>query len=74
MIGKDIHDFAKVLWPINRSITGEGVRTTLKQIKSHLPDLEIKSLPSGTKVFVWKIPKECIVNDAYFTSPSGEKV
>lgn len=74
MIGKDIHDFAKLLWPINRSITGEGVRATLKQIKSHLPDLEIKSLPSGTKVFDWKIPKEWIVNDAYIISPSGEKI
>ena len=48
MIGSEIHKFAKELWPINRSITGEGVRLTLERIKLHLPDLEIKSVPSGT--------------------------
>ena len=45
MIGNKIHKFAKELWPINRSITGEGVRLTLEKIKFHLPDLEIKSVP-----------------------------
>ena len=46
MIGKKIHKFAKELWPINRSITGKGVRQTLELIKSHLPDFEIKEIPS----------------------------
>ena len=74
MIGKDIHEFAKELWPINRSITGEGVRTTLDQIKKHLPDLEIKSVSSGTKVFDWVVPKEWLVKEAYIVSPNGEKI
>ncbi len=74
MIGAQIHDFAKQLWPINRSITGEGVRATLEQIKLHLPDLNIKSVPSGTAVFDWNIPKEWIANEAYIISPSGEKI
>jgi len=74
MIGKDIHDFAKQLWSINRSITGEGVRTTLNHIQQHLPNLEIKSVPSGTKVFDWTIPKEWSVNQAYIITPSGEKI
>ena len=64
MIGNKIHEFAKELWPINRSITGEGVRLTLEKIKFHLPDLEIKAVPSGTAVFDWTIPEEWIVNDA----------
>ena len=74
MIGNDIHNFAKQLWPINRSITGEGVRTTLDQIKQHLPDLEIKSVRSGTEVFDWIVPKEWLVKEAYIISPNGEKI
>ena len=74
MIGKMIHKFAKELWPINRSITGKGVRQTLELIKSHLPDFEIKEIPSGTNVFDWTIPKEWIVNDAYIITPSGERI
>jgi len=73
MIGDDIHKFAKQLWPINRSITGEGVRTTLSLIQRHLPNLKIKSVPSGTRAFDWKVPKEWHVEDAYIITPSDEK-
>jgi aminopeptidase-like protein len=73
-IGKDIHNFAKELWPINRSITGEGVRQTLERISKHLPTLEIKSIPTGTKVFDWTVPQECSVKEAYIITPSGEKI
>lgn len=73
-IGREIHNFAKQLWPINRSITGEGVRTTLDQIKKHLPDLEVKSVQSGSKVFDWIVPKEWLVNEAYIVSPDNEKI
>ena len=48
MIGRQIHDFAKVLWAINRSLTGEGVRETLRLIQGLLPKMEIKSVDSGT--------------------------
>ena len=51
MIGDNIYKFAEELWPINRSITGEGVRETLGRIKAHLPKLKIKSISSGTAVF-----------------------
>ena len=74
MIGNEIHEFAKELWPINRSITGEGVRATLNQVKQHLPDLEIKSVPSGTEVFDWVVPKEWHPIEAYIITPSGEKI
>ena len=74
MIGDNIHKFAKELWPINRSITGDGVRETLDRIKVHLPKLEIKSIPSGTPVFDWIIPQEWSVNEAYIISPSGTKI
>ena len=65
MIGEDIHKFAKELWPLNRSITGQGVRETLERIKVHLPILQIKSVPSGTDVFDWTIPKEWGINDGF---------
>jgi len=74
MIGSKIHNFAKQLWPINRSITGEGVRITLDHIKQHLPDLEIKSIPTGTAVFDWKVPKEWHASEAYIITPNGEKI
>ena len=74
MIGKSIHNFAKQLWPINRSITGEGVRASLNLIKEHLPDLGIKSVPSGTEVFDWTVPKEWHATEAYIITPDGEKI
>ena len=73
-IGQEIHSFAKKLWPINRSITGEGVRATLNQVKQYLPDLEIKSIPSGTEVFDWVVPKEWHPTEAYIITPSGDKI
>ena len=72
-IGSEIHEFARELWPINRSITGEGVRETLKKISHHLPTLDIKSVPSGTKVFDWEIPNEWYINEAYIIMPNGKK-
>jgi aminopeptidase-like protein len=72
-IGNEIHQFASELWNINRSITGEGVRKTLSKIKGHLPALEIKSIPSGTKVFDWTIPKEWKIKNAYIIDPNGNR-
>ena len=75
MIGYQIHNFAKKLWKINRSITGEGVRETLEKIKKeHLQYLNIESVPSGTKVFDWVVPLEWHVSEAYIITPGGKKI
>ena len=74
MIGNDIHNFAKQLWKINRSITGEGVRETLDRIRCHLPSLKVNSVATGTKVFDWVVPREWYVNEAYIITPNGEKI
>ena len=74
MIGKEIHNFAVKLWPLNRSITGEGLRETLKEISEHLPDLKIKSFKSDLKVFDWTVPEEWHVNEAYIIDPEGKKI
>lgn len=73
-LGNNIHDFARELWPINRSITGDGVRETLKRILQHLPTLNIKSVSSGSKVFDWEIPKEWHVKHAFIVMPNGKKI
>ncbi len=74
MIGNEIYNFARELWPLNRSLTGDGVRETLKKISNHLPNLNIYSIPTGTQVFDWIIPKEWKVRSAYIISPSGKKI
>jgi len=74
MLGNQIHQLATELWPINRSVTGEGVRQTLEIIKRQIPELNIVDIPSGTQVFDWTIPKEWRVKDAYIITPSGKKI
>lgn len=74
MIGNKIYKFAKELWPLNRSITGDGLRNTLQRISRHLPALQIKSVLSGTKVFDWTVPKEWSVSEAYIITPNGKKI
>ena len=74
MIGQKIYDFAVQLWPLNRSLTGEGVRKTLDKIRNHLPNMVVSSIASGTKVFDWTIPKEWYVNEAYIVKPNGRKI
>ena len=74
MIGKEIHKFASELWPLNRSLTGEGVRETLDKILKHVPNLVVKSVPSQTQVFDWTVPQEWAVREAYIITPSGKKI
>lgn len=74
MIGKEIHDLAKELFPLNRSITGDGVRQTLKILKDIVPELSINEVNSGTKVFDWVVPEEWRVNEAYIIDPEGNKI
>lgn len=58
------------LFPICRSITGEGIRESLEVFGQHMP-LEIKSIPTGTTVFDWTIPKEWTLNRATLIAPDG---
>ncbi|MFB2593763.1 DUF4910 domain-containing protein [Paracoccus sp. p4-l81] len=71
MIGQQIHDLATRLWPINRSLTGEGVRETLRILQEYLPDLTIHEIPTGEQVFDWTVPKEWHVNEAWIKGPDG---
>jgi len=71
--GQSLHDLVRLLYPICRSITGEGVRQTLRHLQQHIP-LEICEVPSGTKVFDWTVPLEWNIRDAYIATAAGERV
>ena len=68
--GKAMLDLIAELYPICRSITGNGVRETLRRIQKHIP-LDMHEVPSGTKVFDWTVPLEWNVSDAYIKNESG---
>ena len=65
---------AKILFPLNRSLTGKGNLETLNILKKVCKNIKIKKYKSGKKVYDWKIPLEWTVNDAYIKTPSGEKI
>ncbi len=71
--GEEMHAFMRELYPICRSITGEGLRRTLAAIGARLP-LQMSEVPTGTEVFDWTVPKEWNLRDAYLKGPGGEKV
>jgi aminopeptidase-like protein len=68
-----MYDLIVKLFPICRSITGNGVRKTLSIIHEHIP-LEIHEIPSGTEVYDWIIPDEWNISDAYIKNPNNEKI
>jgi aminopeptidase-like protein len=72
-IGQEMYKLMADLFPICRSITGNGVRETFKIIKDYVP-LKIHEIPTGTEVFDWTVPKEWNIKDAYIKNSKGEKV
>lgn len=73
VVGKGLHEFAAELFPICRSITGDGIRRTLSMIGERIP-LKIHEMPSGTQVFDWTIPNEWNIQDAYIVCPDGTRI
>ena len=63
-----------ILFPITRSLTGKGIRTTLNIIKNEFPELRIYKIPSRTKVFDWNIPDEWNVSEAYVLDKDSNKI
>lgn len=61
------------LWPIPRSLTGNGVRATLKVLGEEVPIRRLE-VPSGTRAFDWTVPKEWNIRDAYVKDSSGKKL
>ena len=72
--GEYAYNLARELFPICRSITGNGVRQTLKILQREVPELTINEVPSGTKVFDWTVPKEWNITDAWVKDKRGNKI
>jgi aminopeptidase-like protein len=72
-VGREMHALATELYPLCRSITGEGLRQTLRTIQRHVP-LDMREVPSGTPVFDWTVPNEWNIRDAYIKNARGERV
>lgn len=72
--GKEMYNLLKELFPICRSITGNGVRKTLNILQREIPLLKMYEVPSGTKCFDWEIPLEWNIKDAYVIDPEGKKI
>ncbi|EAK9937863.1 DUF4910 domain-containing protein [Campylobacter lari] len=72
-----MYELACELFPICRSITGEGFRQSLKILDEAMRGggiLKIHSIASGSKVFDWEVPAEWEINDAFIITPNGEKI
>jgi aminopeptidase-like protein len=72
--GPSMLGLAKRLFPISRSITGDGVRETLAVLGEQIPELEVVEVPTGTAVLDWTVPQEWNIVDAYILDPSGRKI
>lgn len=72
--GARAYALAVELFPICRSITGRGVRQTLRTIQRELPELTLHEVPSGTKCFDWTVPDEWTINEAYIECPDGKRI
>lgn len=72
--GEEMHARARRLFPICRSITGQGVRDTLAILREELPNLRLHEVPSGTSALDWTVPPEWNIRSARLTGPDGETI
>jgi len=73
-LGVQMHELCCELFPICRSITGDGFRQSLAILSRNLPNLKTIEVPTGTKCFDWEVPKEWNIKEAYVIDPNGEKI
>lgn len=74
-VGEQLHRLLTLLFPLNRSLTGDGVRQSLALWREHcLPELQIHEVASGTECFDWTVPDEWNVREAYIVGPDGRRV
>ena len=77
--GQAMYGLADKIFLYCRSITGQGVRDTLADLKEYIgadngPELEIHEVPCGTKVFDWTVPKEWVIRSAYIEDEAGNRI
>lgn len=71
-VGNVMYNLAERLYPICRSITGNGFRQSLAIIREILPEIQVTEIPSGTQVFDWTVPKEWNIHGGWIKKKSGE--
>lgn len=71
--GRIAFSLVEALYPICRSITGNGIRESLHLLQETLP-ITLREIPSGTKVFDWVVPDEWNIRDAYIMNGKGERI
>ena len=72
--GEQIYCLLERLFPVCRSITGDGVRETLRILQEVVPEIEMYEVPSGTVVFDWEVPLEWNIIDAYIDDLDGNRI
>jgi aminopeptidase-like protein len=72
-VGQDIYSLIESLYPICRSITGDGFRRSMRILQNQIP-LELHEVPTGTQVFDWVVPKEWNIHEAWIKNARGEKI
>lgn len=73
-IGDEMHALMARLWPICRSLSGQGVRDSLDILGGELPGLRRLDVKSGEKCFDWVVPDEWTIRDAYLVAPDGSRI
>ncbi len=69
-----MYQLCEKMFPICRSITGDGFRATLAVLRGVVPDIIVHEVPSGTKVFDWTVPKEWRIKDGWIKNSQGKKI
>ncbi|WP_030381122.1 MULTISPECIES: DUF4910 domain-containing protein [unclassified Streptomyces] len=72
-VGEEMHALVERLYPLCRSITGDGVRETLRIVDEYVP-LQVHEVPTGTQVLDWTVPREWNIRDAYIADADGRRV
>ena len=73
-LGREMYGLVAELYPICRSITGDGLRRTLRVLQREAPPLTIHEVPTGTAALDWEIPREWNIRDAWVANAGGERV
>ncbi|MFE1237226.1 DUF4910 domain-containing protein [Streptomyces tendae] len=71
--GEEMYALVERMYPLCRSITGDGVRATLQIVDEYIP-LHVHEVPTGTQVLDWTVPKEWNIRDAYVADAAGRRV
>jgi aminopeptidase-like protein len=72
--GLTMYELVRELYPICRSLTGDGVRQSLAILKRYMPTLKVTEIASGTPAFDWVVPEEWNIREAYLLDPDGNKI